>query len=49
MANDDKYRDKQLQYDINKEDEKISALSSGKIDKYKYLTDKKYYLLIKVK
>ena len=49
MANDDKYRVKQLQYDINKEAEKIAALSSGKIDKYKYLTGKKYYLLIKVK
>ena len=27
-----------LQYDINREAAKISALSSGKIDKYKYLT-----------
>ena len=37
MAIDDKIRDKNLQYDINKEAAKISALSSGKIDKYEYL------------
>ena len=29
---------KKLQYDINREAAKISALSSGKIDKYEYLT-----------
>ena len=29
---------KQLQYDINREEAKISALSSGKIHKYEYLT-----------
>ena len=29
---------KQLQYDINREAAKISALSSGKIHKYEYLT-----------
>ena len=29
---------KKLQYDINREAAKISALSSGKIDKYQYLT-----------
>ena len=29
-----------LQYDINGEAAKISALSSGKIDKYEYLTGK---------
>ena len=33
-----KIRDKKLQYDINREAAKISALSSGKIDKYEYLT-----------
>ena len=38
MTIDDKIRDGKLQYDINKEALKISALSSGKIDKYKYLT-----------
>ena len=31
-------RDEKLQYDINREAEKISALSSGEIDKYDYLT-----------
>ena len=29
-----------MQYDFNKEAAKISALSSGKIDKYEYLTSK---------
>ena len=29
-----------LQYDINREAAKILALSSGKIDKYEYFTDK---------
>ena len=31
-------RNKRLQYDINREAAKISALSSGKIDMYGYLT-----------
>ena len=47
MTIDDKIRDEKLQYDINRESEKISALSSGKIDQYEYLTVKKYYLQIK--
>ena len=34
----DKIRDEKLQYDINKETAKISALSLGKIDNYEYLT-----------
>ena len=33
-----KLKDEKLQYDINREAAKISALSSGKIDKYEYLT-----------
>ena len=33
-----KIKDEKLQYDINRETAKISALSSGKIDKYQYLT-----------
>ena len=37
MTIDDKIRDEKLQYDINREPAKISALSSGKIDKYEYL------------
>ena len=35
---EDQIRDEKLQYDINREAAKISALSSGKIDKYEYLT-----------
>ena len=35
MTIDDKIRDEKLQYYINREATKISALSSGKIDKYK--------------
>ena len=38
MAIDDKIRDEKLQYDINREATNVSALSSGKIDKYEYLT-----------
>ena len=34
---DDKIRHKNLKYNINGEAAKISALSSGKIDKYEYL------------
>ena len=38
MAINDQVRDEKLQYDINWEAAKISALSSGKIHKYEYLT-----------
>ena len=38
MTIEDQIKDKKLQYDINREAVKISALSSGKIDKYEYLT-----------
>ena len=38
MITVDKIRDEKLQYDINRKAAKISALSSGKIDKYEYLT-----------
>ena len=38
MTIDDKIKDEQLQHDINREAAKILALSSGKIDKYEYLT-----------
>ena len=37
MTVEDQIRDEKLQYDINREAAKISALSSGKIDKYEYL------------
>ena len=39
MTIGDKNKDEKLQYDINREVEKISALSSGKIDKHEYITD----------
>ena len=38
MRTDDQIRDEKLQYDINREAAKISALSSGKMGKYEYLT-----------
>ena len=38
MTIEDQIKDQKLQYDINRETAKISALSSGKIDKYEYLT-----------
>ena len=38
MTLEDQSRDEKLQYDINREAAKISALSSGKIDWYEYLT-----------
>ena len=38
MKIDDTSKDEKLQYDISREATKISALSSGKIDKYEYLT-----------
>ena len=38
MTIDEKIRDEKLQYDINREAAKISALSSNKIHKYEYLT-----------
>ena len=42
-------RDEQLQYDIDREAAKISALSSGKIDKYEYLTGEDILPLINSK
>ena len=38
MTIEDQIKDEKLQYDINREAPKISALLSGKIDKYEYLT-----------
>ena len=34
MTTDDKIRDEKLQYNINREAAKISASSSGKVNKY---------------
>ena len=38
MTIEDQIKDEKLQHDINREAAKISALSSGNIDKYEYLT-----------
>ena len=38
MTINDQIRDEKLKYDINIKAAKISALSSGKIDKYEYHT-----------
>ena len=38
MTIEDQIKGEKLQYDINREAAKISALSSGKLDKYEYLT-----------
>ena len=38
MTVNDQIRNEKLQYDINREAAKISALPSGKIQKYEYLT-----------
>ena len=48
MTIDDKIRDDNLQYDINREVAKLSALLSGKIDKNEYqgrmIEQAKFYL-----
>ena len=41
MTIGDQIKDEKLQYDINREAAKISALPSDKIDKYEYLTGEK--------
>ena len=38
MTIEDRIKDEKLQYEINREAAKISALSSGKLDKYEYVT-----------
>ena len=38
MTIEDQIRDEKLQYDINRERAKISAVSPGEVDKYIYLT-----------
>ena len=38
MTIDDQIKGEKIQHDINREAAKISALQSGKIDKYEYLT-----------
>ena len=41
MTIDDQIEDGKLQYDIDRKSAKISALSSGKIGRYEYLTGEK--------
>ena len=41
MTIEDQIKGEKLQHDINREAAKISALSSGKIGKYEYLTGEK--------
>ena len=38
MTIDDEIKDEKIQDDINREAAKISALTSGKVHKYEYLT-----------
>ena len=38
MTINDQIKDEKLQYNINSEAAKVSALSSGKLHKYEYLT-----------
>ena len=38
MTIDDQIKHEKFQYDVNREAAKISALSSGKFNKYEYLT-----------
>ena len=40
MTINDQIRDEKLQFDINRKTAEISALFSGKIDKYEYLIGK---------
>ena len=49
MTIDDQIKNEKVQYDINIEAAKISILSSGKINKYEYLTDEEILPLIKNK
>ena len=43
MTTDDRIRNVKLQYDINREAAKISALSSGKIEKFYRWRNYSYY------
>ena len=45
MTIDDQIINEKLQYDINGETPKISALSSNKIDQYKYLPGEEILLI----
>ena len=49
MTIDNKIKDEKLQYSVTREAAKISASSSGRINRHEYLKAKKYYLLVQVK
>ena len=49
MTIEDQIRDGKLQYDINREAAKISALSSGKIDKYELLSSAQQQIIEQAK
>ena len=38
MTTNDQFRDEKLRYDVDRQAAKISAISSGRIHKYEYLT-----------
>ena len=44
MTIENQIKDEKLHYDINREAAKISVLSSGKLDKYEYLTGEEILL-----
>ena len=46
MTINDQIKDEKLWYDINSEAAEVSALSSGKIHKYEYLTGDRRYITI---
>ena len=49
MTNDDNIRDDKVQYNNNREAANISALSSSKAEKFKYLTGEEILPLAKIK
>ena len=49
MAIHNQLKGEKIQYNIYREAAKISVLSSGKIQKYEYLTGEQIFLLIKNK
>ena len=47
MTINEQIEDEKIQYDVNRKSAKISVLSSGKVDKYEYLTAEEILLSIK--
>ena len=46
MTIDDEIRDEKLQYDVNREEQKILAVSYGNIDQYEFLTGEEILYLL---